>query len=738
MRVLRLMILWPVLAASATIVSVTSPAARATEPPTATESAAASTAESATKPTTDSASATQSTAEPATESVAATPELSLVSPAVTANPVPPAPIAVAAGPTAPTPTANPVNGPIATGTEPPSTQRQPGSIAQGEPAPSPATEEPVAPEQTPTEARVLVAEVVVAGAEAALQEEVYKVIRTRPGQTATRSQLQEDINRIFATGLFANVRAVPDDTPLGVRVTFEVTPNPVLQAVQIEGSTVLPATEIDRIFSPLYGSTLNLNKLQESIKQLTQWYQSNGYVLAQVVGSPRVGRDGNVTLEVAEGQIEDINITFLNDEGKPTNEDGTTVTGRTRDFIVFREMDTKPGAVFNRDQIQKDLRRVFGLGIFEDVQLTLNPGTDPRKVDVSVNLQEKNTAVLGTEVGFSSTSGIFGSVSFQEQNLGGNNQKLGAEVQLSERGLGFDLSFTDPWIAGDPNRTSYTVNLYKRRSISLIFDGGEREVELDNGDLPRVDRTGGRVVFSRPLSSTWSGSLGAEFQHVRIVDRDGDLSPEDEDGNQLAFNEDGKDDIFTLQLALTNDRRNDRVTPTQGSFFRVGLDQAIPITGIFFTRLRANYSRYFPVEFTKFTNGPETIAVNLQAGGVFGDLPPYEAFPLGGTNSVRGFDEGEVGSGRYFFQSSVEYRFPLLKVTEQIPVGGVLFLDFATDLGSGEDVPGQPAVVREKPGWGVGYGVGLRARTPFGPIRLDYGWNSEGGNRLHFGIGERF
>ena len=110
MRVLRLMILWPVLAASATIVSVTSPAARATEPPTATESAAASTAESATKPTTDSASATQSTAELATESVAATPELSPVSPAVTANPVPPAPIAVAAGPTAPTPTANPVNG----------------------------------------------------------------------------------------------------------------------------------------------------------------------------------------------------------------------------------------------------------------------------------------------------------------------------------------------------------------------------------------------------------------------------------------------------------------------------------------------------------------------------------------------------------------------------------------------------------------------------------------------------
>ena len=115
MRVLRLMILWPVLAASATIVSVTSPAVRATEPPTATESAAASTAESATKPPTDSPLATQSAAEPAMDSAAMTPKLSPVSPAVTANPVPPAPIAVAAGPTAPTPTANPVNGPIAAG-----------------------------------------------------------------------------------------------------------------------------------------------------------------------------------------------------------------------------------------------------------------------------------------------------------------------------------------------------------------------------------------------------------------------------------------------------------------------------------------------------------------------------------------------------------------------------------------------------------------------------------------------
>lgn len=29
-----------------------------------------------------------------------------------------------------------------------------------------------------------------------------------------------------------------------------------------------------------------------------------------------------------------------------------------------------------------------------------------------------------------------------------------------------------------------------------------------------------------------------------------------------------------------------------------------------------------------------------KGGMIVGDLPPYEAFPIGGTNSVRGYSEG--------------------------------------------------------------------------------------------------
>ena len=44
---------------------------------------------------------------------------------------------------------------------------------------------------------------------------------------------------------------------------------------------------------------------------------------------------------------------------------------------------------------------------------------------------------------------------------------------------------------------------------------------------------------------------------------------------------------------------------------------------------------------------------------IAGDMPPYEAFPLGGTNSVRGYAEGAVGSARNFVAANAELRWPL-------------------------------------------------------------------------------
>ncbi|MGK7940458.1 MAG: BamA/TamA family outer membrane protein [Crocosphaera sp.] len=622
-------------------------------------------------------------------------------------------------------------------------------IPEGIPTPEIETQET---ETTGEEPRVLVVEVVVEGADPELENLVYNTVQTRPGRTATRSQLQEDVNAIYATGFFANVQVVPADTPLGVQITYKVEVNPTLEEVvvntvpDVEDQRVLPPETIQEIFGEQYGKTLNLRDLQDGIKKINEWYAQQGFDLAQVIGSPEVSDDGIVTLIIAEGVIENIEVRFFDAEDE-------SVDGRTRDFIVTREMQLKPGRVFNRRTAQFDLQRIFGLGLFEDVRISFSPGEDPREVIVNVDVVEGNTGSLAAGTGISSSSGLFGTISYQEQNLGGNGQTLGGEVQVGERELLLDVSFTDPWIAGDPYRTAYTVNGFRRRTISLVFDGDDSSIRTLNGfDSPRVIRTGGGISFARPLAEDpftkpdWRFTAGMNYQRVQIENADGDIAPFSApingfDSQPLAFSDSGRDDLFTLTFAAAQDFRNNPLRPTSGYLVRLGLEQTLPVGSgsVTFMRLRGNYSHYIPVDFIDLgfidedQPKPQALAFNVQAGTVIEDLPPYEAFVIGGSNSVRGYAEGEVGNGRSYFQATAEYRFPIIPA-----VGAALFFDYGTTLKSQRSVRGIPGVVRGLPSDGYGYGIGVRIQSPVGPIRVDYGVNDEGDSRIHFGIGERF
>jgi outer membrane protein insertion porin family len=361
-----------------------------------------------------------------------------------------------------------------------------------------------------------------------------------------------------------------------------------------------------------------------------------------------------------------------------------------------------------------------------------------------LNVNEKGNGSIAAGAGFGSASGLFGTLSYQQQNVGGNDQTLGADVELGvqRNDRAFDLRFTDPWIAGDPYHTSYTLEGFLRQSISLVFDNGNPNVYLPNGDLPRVQRLGGQLSFTRPLSkhplepSEWTASAGLEYQRVSIRDSNGNISKRDSLGNLLSFSNAGQDDLFTAQFGLVRDRRNDLVEPTNGSLFRIGDEQSIPLGlgSILLNRVRGSYSQYFPVKLLTFNKkGPQALAFNIQAGTIVGDLPPYESFVLGGTDSVRGYKEGGLADARSFVQGTAEYRFPLFSI-----IGGALFFDAATDLGTQGLVPGNPGGVRGKPGSGFGYGLGVRIRSPLGPIRIDYGINDRGSSRIEFGIGERF
>ncbi|MFZ4640598.1 MAG: BamA/TamA family outer membrane protein [Nodosilinea sp.] len=618
--------------------------------------------------------------------------------------------------------------------EPAAQPASPTTPPEASPTPPPATAQPQ------PEPRVLVAEVVIQAPKGdltpALKDLIYSKVQTRAGRTTTRTQLQQDINSIFATGFFADVQAQPVDTDLGVRVTFLVQPNPVLTDVKVVGNRVLPQPIADQIFADQKGKIINLLDFQSGIVALNQWYQKNGYVLGQVVGAPKVAEDGVVTLEVAEGEIENIEVRFFNDQGESVDAEGKPLQGYTHEYIVTREFETKPGDVFNQARIEKDFQRVFGLQIFEDVSPGLEPGTkDPRKVKLIVKVTERSTGSVAAGLGFNFTGDIFGTVSYRQDNVGGNNQKLSAEAQISTRDLLFDVSFTDPWIAGDPLRTSYTANAFARRAINLNFDGGPNKINLSNGDRVRINRLGAGVTFSRPLDNGWTVAVGTLVQNVSARDGGSVVYPQDAAGNPLTVSNTGIDDLWTFPLSATLDQRNDTFNPTSGSILRLTSEQSIPLGrgSIFMNRLRASYSHYIPLDLIHLTDGPQALALNLQLGTVVGDVPPYDAFSLGGTNSIRGYDEGDVGTGRSYVQATAEYRFPLFSF-----LGMALFVDAGSDLGSGNAVPGAPGPSRGKPGGGFGYGAGVRVQTPLGPLRIDYGFNDQGQGRLHFGIGERF
>ena len=251
---------------------------------------------------------------------------------------------------------------------------------------------------TEAEPKVLITEVTVRSKKGKLEDrlinEIYRVISTKAGEKTTREELQKDINAIFGTGFFSNVQALPEDTPLGVRVNFIVQPNPILTKVEIQANpgtdipSVLPTNTTDEVFRKQYGTILNLRDLQEGIKQLlTKRYNDEGYVLANVIGSPKVSETGVVTLQVAEGVIEKIQVRFFDKNESATDEKGKPIKGVTPIKEILSTFQSKPGQVFQRSLIQKDLQQLYQFGIAEDLNISLELSKqDPLKVVVVINV----------------------------------------------------------------------------------------------------------------------------------------------------------------------------------------------------------------------------------------------------------------------------------------------------------------------------------------------------------------
>ena len=216
----------------------------------------------------------------------------------------------------------------------------------------------------------------------------------------------------------------------------------------------------------------------------------------------------------------------------------------------------------------------------------------------------------------------------------------------------------------------------------------------------------------------------------------------------IAYNCADTNQLVGVRLAATMNTLNDPRNPTKGNFFSVGTEQFISVgpDSPTFNRLRAGFTHYIPVNWLRFYKGcrvtapgetpdcKQALAFQFTAGTNIGSLPPYEAFCLGGGNSVRGYYDCDLGVGRSFGEATIEYRFPLFKI-----VSGELFVDGGTAFGTQKNVPGNPGELLGKPGQGFSVGTGLIVTTPVGPLRLEVASQDFTGDwRFNLGVGWKF
>ena len=242
---------------------------------------------------------------------------------------------------------------------------------------------------------VLISEIIIEGWEdhpegRNLELVAYDSMSIKPGSVVNNQILKQDINNIYSSGLFSGVKFKAEDGNLGVKLIVTVTPNPILKKVIIDQENVIiPQEFVDKTFSEYYGTTLNLNIFTKRLNVIKEWYKERGYSLARINGPERILDNGEVQLQIEEGLVSQIKIRFID-----ANEE-LRKRGKTKEWVIKREMKTIPGEVFNRVTLESDIKRLYSTSLFNDVKVSLSP--DPissEKVIITLDISEQRTGSL--------------------------------------------------------------------------------------------------------------------------------------------------------------------------------------------------------------------------------------------------------------------------------------------------------------------------------------------------------
>ncbi|WP_288225199.1 BamA/TamA family outer membrane protein [uncultured Prochlorococcus sp.] len=634
------------------------------------------------------------------------------------------------------------------------------------------------------EKSVVISEIIIEGWEnhpegRKLELAAYDSMSIKPGSIVDNRILNQDLNAIYASGWFSGVNIKSQDGPLGVRLIVNVVPNPILKKVELKPKNSLISNKyVDNIFNNFYGTTLNLNEFQNKLEIIKKRYEKEGYSLVRISGPDRISENGVVTLKVSEGIISEVKIRFPDSDGEFVI-DGKPRKGKTKDWVIKRELKTQPGTIFNRKILEADIGRLYATSLFDDVKVSLGPDNlNPGQVIIFLDLSEQRTGSLTGGLGYSNGSGVFASIGLQETNTLGRAWSTNLNLNFGEYSTTYNFSLSDPWIKGDKHKTSFRTNLFLSRDYPQEFksENNGRIYAVDDTTTSTSDtfssivleKTGGGFSFSRPLNggdpfkvAKWRVLAGMNFKKVKMIDGDGnkkpygDKTPTTGNINDIVCigftpNDGSCPEENTLVSVIASTSRNNlnsSINPIAGNKFTFGTEQFVSMgkNSPTFNRMRASYSYFIPTKLINLTKAcksskatsddcPQTIGFQFKAGTILGELPPYESFCMGGTSSVRGWGSCDLAVSKSFVEGTAEYRFPVWRM-----ISGALFVDAGSDLGSQNDVPGKPGKLLQKSGSGYSLGGGVGVKTPIGPLRLDVASKDLSGDwRYTLGVGWKF
>lgn len=573
--------------------------------------------------------------------------------------------------------------------------------------------------QTP--AKLKVGSVTFQGNQNFSDRQLRKVMLTRPSRFLSLSYYYSDVlhddleNLVLFYQQNGYLEAQITDTTIGTDTAKQVVDVRIFisegELTRVEGVTVLGNTVFaDSLLLQRIGIAVDdpfmRTRLQEAALSLLTLYANQGYLEAEVVPDVRVNPETHRALiDFVIRERQQFTIAEIRMDGLK----------KTKPQVIRRELLFRPGEVIRYSRLLESQRRLYLTGLFGSVFVRPQAAVsgDSTKKDILIELQESESIEFNVAAGYGSVEKARGRIEFFNTNWEGTARKFGLATKASFISRSIEGSFTEPWTLGVPWRTD--VNLL----VEYLEEPGYN-----------LNRIGARLVVGRGFGKRSTASVTyrherAELSHVEVSP-----VPEDLESNlrslTLSLIYDTRDNLFNSTRGVYAEWKNEMA----GSFLS-GTDTFVRSVGRFkfFHRLR----------------GSTIVGTALEVGwmDVFGgskNIPLNERFYAGGPNSLRGFGyqlvgpldgDGDPTGGRLkVVWNLVEIRQSVYKM-----IGLALFADVGNVWSEPEGSHFSDLRTSS--------GVGLRANTPVGMVRLDFSVNlepkeGESDTKLYFNMGQAF